>query len=128
MSYPIFGQKTHEFNVLIIHVDDLGWADIGVLGSDFYETPNIDRLAAEGMLFKQSYASAAICSPSRAALMTGKHPARIGITDWIYARFQGTGTTGLAGEYAENPGQPLLTPKNQGFLPLEELTLAERMK
>jgi arylsulfatase A-like enzyme len=60
--------------------------------------------------------------------MTGKYPARIGITDWIYARFQGTGTTGLAGEYAENPGQPLLTPKNQGFLPLEELTLAERMK
>ena len=128
MSYPIFGQKTHEFNVLIIHVDDLGWADIGVLGSDFYETPAINRLAAEGMLFTQSYASAAICSPSRAALMTGKHPARIGITDWIYARFQGTGTTGLAGEYAENPGQPLLTPKNQGFLPLEELTLAERMK
>ena len=128
MSYPIFGQKTQEFNVLIIHVDDLGWADIGVLGSDFYETPAINRLAAEGMLFTQSYASAAICSPSRAALMTGKHPARIGITDWIYARFQGTGTTGLAGEYAENPGQPLLTPKNQGFLPLEELTLAERMK
>jgi arylsulfatase A len=121
-------QAKEEFNVLLIHVDDLGWADIGVLGSDFYETPFIDRLAAEGMLFRQSYAAAAICSPSRAALMTGKYPARMGITDWIYARFQGVGTTGLPGEYAENPDQPLRTPKNQGFLPLEELTLAERMK
>lgn len=123
-----FGQSKEEFNVLLIHVDDLGWADIGVLGSDFYETPFIDRLAAEGMLFKHSYAAAAICSPSRAALMTGKYPARMGITDWIYARFQGVGTTGLPGQYAENPDQPLRTPKNQGFLPLAELTLAERMK
>ncbi len=123
-----FGQSKEEFNVLLIHVDDLGWADIGVLGSDFYETPFIDRLAAEGMLFTHSYAAAAICSPYRAALMTGKYPARMGITDWIYARFQGVGTTGLPGEYAENPDQPLRTPKNQGFLPLAELTLAERMK
>ena len=128
MSCSTFGQSTPEFNVLFIHVDDLGWADIGVLGSDFYETPSINRLAAEGMLFTHSYAAAAICSPSRAALMTGKYPARIGITDWIYARFQGVGTTGLPGEYAENPDQPLRTPKNQGFLPLEEVTLAERMK
>ena len=128
LYWDTYAQDKEEFNVLLIHVDDLGWADIGVLGSDFYETPFIDRLAAEGMLFRQSYAAAAICSPSRAALMTGKYPARMGITDWIYARFQGVGTTGLPGEYAENPDQPLRTPKNQGFLPLEELTLAERMK
>ena len=128
VNWSAIGQAKEEFNVLLIHVDDLGWADIGVLGSDFYETPFIDRLASEGMLFRQSYAAAAICSPSRAALMTGKYPARMGITDWIYARFQGVGTTGLLGEYAENPDQPLRTPKNQGFLPLEELTLAERMK
>ena len=55
-----FGQSKEEFNVLLIHVDDLGWADIGVLGSDFYDTPNIDRLASDGMLFTQSYAAAAI--------------------------------------------------------------------
>lgn len=123
-----FGQSKEDFNILLIHVDDLGWADIGVLGSDFYDTPNIDRMASEGMLFTQSYAAAAICSPSRAALMTGKYPTRTGITDWIYARFQGKGTTGFPGEYAENPDKPLRTPKNQGFLPLEELTIAERMK
>ncbi len=128
VNRSLFAQTQEEFNVLLIHVDDLGWADIGVSGSDFYETPSINRLAAEGMLFTHSYAAAAICSPTRAALMTGKYPARIGITDWIYARFQGIGTTGLPGEYAENPDQSLRTPKNQGFLPLEEVTLAERMK
>lgn len=123
-----FSQKKEDFNILLIHVDDLGATDLGVFGSDFYDTPNIDRLASEGMIFTQSYAAAAICSPSRAALMTGKYPARIGITDWIYARFQGKGTTGLPGELAENPERPLRTPKNQGFLPLEEITIAERLK
>ena len=70
VCWASIGQTKEEFNVLLSHVDDLGWADIGVFGSDFYETPNIDRLAAEGMLFTHSYAAAAICSPSRAALMT----------------------------------------------------------
>jgi arylsulfatase A len=124
----IFSQEKKDFNVLLIHVDDLGWADIGVLGSDFYETPNIDQLAREGILFTQSYAAAAICSPTRAALLTGKYPARLGITDWIRAKFQGETTSGLAGEYEVFEGKPLQTPKIQGFLPLEEITVAERMK
>jgi arylsulfatase A-like enzyme len=123
-----FAQQKEEFNILLIHVDDLGWADLGVYGSDFYETPHLDKLAGEGMLFTHSYAAASICSPTRAAMMTGKYPTRTGITDWIYAKFQGKGTTGLPGEFAENPDKPLRTPKNQGFLPLEELTIAERMK
>lgn len=117
-----------DFNIILIHVDDLGWADIGVLGSDFYETPNIDRLAAEGILFTNSYAAAAICSPTRAALLTGKHPARTGITDWIRAKFQGGSEMALPDEYEENPGKEWKTPKNQGFLPLEETTLAERLQ
>ena len=116
-----------EFNILLIHVDDLGWADIGVLGSDFYATPNIDRLAAEGILFTNSYAAAAICSPTRAALLTGKYPARTGITDWIRAKFQGGSGMALPDEFEENPGKEWKTPKNQGFLPLEEITLAERL-
>lgn len=124
----VFSQEKKEFNILLIHVDDLGWADIGVLGSDFYDTPNIDLLASEGMLFTNSYAAAAICSPSRAALMTGKYPARTGITDWIRAKFQGG--SGFAGpdEFEENEAMPLKTPKNQGYLPLEEETIAERLQ
>ena len=125
VALPAFPQ---DFNVLIIHVDDLGWADIEPLGSDFYETPHINRLASEGILFTNSYAAAAICSPTRAAMLTGKYPARLGITDWIRAKFQGVTTSGLPGEYEEFEGKPLKTPKIQGFLPLEEVTIAERMK
>ena len=125
VALPAFPQ---DFNVLIIHVDDLGWADIEPLGSDFYETPHINRLASEGILFTNSYAAAAICSPTRAAMLTGKYPARLGITDWIRAKFQGVTTSGLPGEYEVFEDKPLKTPKIQGFLPLEEVTIAERMK
>lgn len=70
-------------NVVFIMVDDYGWSDVGYNGSTFYETPNIDRLASEGMIFTDGYAAAPISSPSRVSLMTGKYPARTGITDWI---------------------------------------------
>lgn len=128
LSVSAFSQEKKGFNILLIHVDDLGATDLGVFGSDFYETPNIDRLASEGMLFTQSYAAAAICSPSRAALMTGKYPARTGITDWIRAKFQGGSGLALPTDYEENEGQKLRTPKNQGYLPLEEVTIAEQLK
>jgi arylsulfatase A len=127
ISFPSFSQEEKAFNILLIHVDDLGASDLGVFGSDFYETPRIDQLASEGMIFTQSYAAAAICSPSRAALMTGKYPARTGITDWIRAKFQGYSTSGLPGEYEVFEDKPLKTPKIQGYLPLEELTLPERL-
>ena len=123
-----FSQEKKDINVILIHVDDLGATDLGAFGSDYYETPNIDRLAAEGMRFTQSYSAAAICSPSRAALMTGKYPARTGITDWIRAKFQGGSGLALPKDFEQTQGKPLKTPKNQGFLPLEELTLAERLK
>jgi arylsulfatase A len=128
LSVSAFSQEKEPFNILLIHVDDLGATDLGVFGSDFYETPHIDRLASEGMFFTQSYAAAAICSPSRAALMTGKYPARTGITDWIRAKFQGGSGLALPSEYEENEGKPLRTPKNQGFLPIEEVTVAEALK
>ena len=70
-------------NVLILFIDDLGWTDIGVNGSTFYETPKIDALAASGVNFKRSYSANPVCSPTRAALMTGKAPQRVGITQWI---------------------------------------------
>ena len=70
-------------NILFILMDDMGWRDLGCTGSAFYETPNIDRLAREGMMFTQGYAACPVCSPTRASLLTGKYPARLGVTDWI---------------------------------------------
>jgi arylsulfatase A-like enzyme len=70
-------------NVVLIVVDDLGWADTGVYGSSFYETPNIDRLASEGVRFSQFYTASPVCSPTRASLMSGRHPARLDLTNWI---------------------------------------------
>jgi len=119
--------EENELNIVLIHVDDLGWADIGVFGSDFYETPNIDRLAAQGLRFTNSYASAAICSPTRVAMLTGKYPGRTGITDWIRARFQGEVIRNPSG-FDENGDKPLRTPQNNMYLPLEEVTIAEHLK
>ena len=73
-------------NVIIIFVDDLGWADLGCYGSKFYETPNIDRLAEQGAMFNRAYSSCNVCSPTRASLMTGKYPQRVGFTSWINPR------------------------------------------
>lgn len=70
-------------NIILILIDDLGWRDLGCYGSTFYETPNLDRLAAEGMRFTDAYAACPVCSPTRASIMTGKYPATLGITDWI---------------------------------------------
>lgn len=70
-------------NIIFLLIDDLGWRDLGCYGSTFYETPNLDRLAAEGMLFTDAYAACPVCSPTRASIMTGKYPATLGITDWI---------------------------------------------
>jgi arylsulfatase A-like enzyme len=66
-------------NIIIINVDDMGWRDVGYMGSQFYETPNIDRLSGKGMVFNQGYAAASNCAPSRASLMTGKWTPRHGI-------------------------------------------------
>ena len=70
-------------NILFILIDDLGWKDLGCTGSDFYETPALDGLAAQGMRFTQAYAASPVCSPTRASILTGRYPARVGITDWI---------------------------------------------
>ena len=70
-------------NIVFILIDDMGWRDLSCYGSDFYETPNIDRLAAEEMRFTQAYAACPVCSPTRASFMTGKYPATLGLTNWI---------------------------------------------
>ncbi len=102
-------------NFVFILVDDMGWADGECFGSQFYRTPNLNRLAAEGMRFTSAYAACAVCSPTRAALMTGKAPARLHITDWI------------AGEGTPQQSR-FRVPDWQKHLPLEEVTLAEALK
>ncbi len=101
-------------NVLFILVDDLGWNDLGCYGSTFYESPNIDKLASSAIKFTDAYAAGSVCSPTRAALMTGKHPARIGITDWIPG--------------ARDKNKKLKTPSILNELPLEEYTVAEAFR
>ena len=68
-------------NVVVFLVDDLGAFDFGCTGNRFYETPHIDQLAKEGMRFPNGYANCTVCSPTRAALLTGQSPARLHITD-----------------------------------------------
>ncbi|SEN27595.1 sulfatase [Paenibacillus sp. OV219] len=77
------GQPKKKPNLLFILIDDMGWKDLGCYGSTFYETPNLDRLAAEGMRFTDAYAAAPVCSPTRASIMSGKYPANVGVTNWI---------------------------------------------
>ena len=108
------GEKTHDWNIVFILADDLGWNQVGYHGNNFYETPHIDKLAADGMQFSNAYASDPVCSPTRAGIMTGKHPARWHLTDYI-------------------PGSPypyarLTTPQQIAGLPLEAVTIAEKVK
>jgi arylsulfatase A-like enzyme len=102
-------------NVVLIVLDDLGWVDLGCYGSTYHETPNIDGLARRGMRFTNGYAACPVCSPSRAALMAGKYPARLHLTDWLPGR-------------ADRPSQKLRRPAIRQDLPLEEVTLAEALK
>lgn len=102
-------------NIVFILVDDMGWADGGCFGSRFYQTPQIDALSASGMRFTQAYAACAVCSPTRAALMTGKYPARLHLTDWI------------GGEPAPKNARFKL-PDWQKHLPQGEPTLARALK
>jgi arylsulfatase A-like enzyme len=118
-------------NVVFVLVDDLGWMDLSCQGSDYFRTPNIDRLAEQGVRFTNAYAACAVCSPTRAAVMTGRWPARVGVTDWIRARFQ----RGGIGEVSENPTEyvggkksKLLCPPNPFFMEHDEVTLAELLQ
>ena len=113
--------KHQKPNFLFILADDYGYHDLSISGSKFYETPNIDRIAKEGMIFTDGYATCQVCSPSRASIMTGKFPARHGITDWIGAP---------TGEEWRNAGRfnQLLPPEYVHNLPKEYVTLPEAMK
>ncbi|QDT36742.1 sulfatase [Stratiformator vulcanicus] len=108
------GNRGDRPNIVFLLADDLGWADLGCYGSDLHETPHLDRLATQGIRFTDAYASASSCSPTRAALLTGKNPARLGITDWIAWK----------ADYVR-PHAKLKEVSNAEQLELEEETLAE---
>ncbi|MBI4660354.1 MAG: sulfatase-like hydrolase/transferase [Verrucomicrobia bacterium] len=114
IRHSSFAAAPRPPNIVLMLVDDLGWADLGYAGSKLYETPNIDRLAGEGMRFTQSYSACTVCSPTRAAMMTGKYPARLHITDWIKGH--------------NAPKAKLRPPDWTMQLPLEEMTIAELCK
>ena len=126
------GSNSEKLNFVLILVDDLGWTDLGCCGSGFYETPNIDRLATEGMRFTNAYAACAVCSPTRAAVMTGRYPARVGVTDWIrWSDFEGDWTDPNEKgptEYVGGRKRKLLCPPNPYWMELEEVTIAEILK
>ncbi|HYC29706.1 MAG TPA: sulfatase-like hydrolase/transferase, partial [Chitinophagaceae bacterium] len=75
-----------KYNIVFFLVDDLGWADVGYQGSSFYSTPNIDSFSKKGVRFSQAYAACHVCSPTRASILTGQYPARLGLTDWLPGR------------------------------------------
>lgn len=108
----IFSGKK-KTNFVVILIDDLGWRDLGCYGSTFYETPNIDQLAARGVRFTDAYAAAPVCSPTRASIITGKHPVRLLLTDFIGRKEQ---------------QKKLITPAYLPFLETEEVTIAEMLK
>jgi len=107
-------------NIIYIVTDDLGWSDLGCYGADLHETPNIDKLAKKSLIFTNSYAAGPVSSPTRAALMTGKCPARLNYTIWSEAASE-----------SEKKGQEThkyLPPATIDNLALEEVTIAEKLK
>ncbi len=116
ISYLLFSCSTKKQpNFVFILVDDLGWADVKCnYPESFYDTPNINKLAESGVRFTNAYSANPVCSPTRAAIMTGKHPNRVDITDWI------------PGNDPKN--RPLLGPQDRNELALEEITIAEKLK
>jgi len=115
--FPISPIQKKQPNILLILIDDLGWTDLRCQGNKNLETPNIDAFARQGMGFTSAYAAAPVCTPTRAAIMTGLSPARLGITNHA-------------------PGDPTFRPQGsnwtQGesltYLSLDYITLAERLK
>ncbi len=108
-------QTAQRPNLVLILADDLGWADLSCYGNDLHQTPNLDRLARQGVRFTDAYAASPVCTPTRAAILTGLHPARLHMTIWR--------------ESALNRGnRKLLQPVCLDSLPLKHVTLAEVLK
>ncbi|MEM7232579.1 MAG: sulfatase [Planctomycetota bacterium] len=110
-----YASPKKKLNVVFFLVDDLGQRDVGCYGSKFYETPAIDQLAREGVLFENAYSTCHVCSPSRASILTGKYPARTDLTEWLGGR-------------PERDFEKLHSAQKLMALPDGEITLAETLK
>jgi arylsulfatase A-like enzyme len=115
LNTALASEKNRKPNIIFFLVDDLGWSDVGCYGSVFHETPNIDRLAKEGIRFDNAYSTCHVCSPSRASILTGKYPARTNLTEWLNGR-------------PERNFEKLHSAKKIMSLPDEEITLTETLK
>lgn len=115
LSLELVAAAAPKPNFIFFLIDDLGRNDLGCYGSKFYRTPNLDRMASQGMKFSDAYAACPVCSPTRASIMTGKYPARLHLTDWLPGR-------------GDLPAQRLARPQINQQLPLDEVTIAERLK
>jgi len=128
MGLPLMAQKKLQKkpNILFILADDLGWMDVTINGSKYYETPNIERLAKRGMMFSDAYTASPLCSPTRASIMSGQYP----------ERFHLTTPSGHLSPNADEPlmkdksapWQKVITPTSRTFMPLETETIAEKLK
>jgi len=124
-ALPADTANDQPLNFVFILADDLGWSDLTCYGSTFYETPNIDKLAGQGMRFTDAYSAAPLCSATRASLMTGKYPARLHVTAaFVYPRW----AKGKKVKPRPKPWRKLVVPDEPDRLPLEEFTIAEALK
>lgn len=114
LTLPLAGSERPKPNFVFILADDFGWRDLACYGNEFFATPNLDKLAAQGARFTNAYAACPVCSPTRASILTGKYPVRTGVTDWI------------PGRESSDKG-PIITPRTATELKLEEITIAERL-
>lgn len=103
-------------NIVFILIDDMGWTDVGFMGTEYYQTPNIDRLAKGGMIFTQAYANAANCAPTRACLLSGQYSPRHGVF------------TVAGSDRGKSKDRRLIPIVNNETLPLDKITIAEALK
>jgi len=114
-------------NIIFFLVDDMGWMDCGAFGSRYYETPNIDKLATRGMLFTDAYSASPLCSPTRGSIVTGQHPARIGISTAAgHQPPKPEGTSRFAAQAGTD--SPVILPESLRFLEPSQVTIAERLR
>lgn len=112
IHFEVSAQKP---NIIFILADDLGWADLPVYGNTFNEAPNLEQLARDGMTFKNAYAACPVCSPTRASIMSGQYPARVGVIDFIPGHWR--------------PFEEVIVPKNRTqHLPKEIFTIGDAVK